>query len=433
VSSKAAAAKRQGEPFLCYVRPLSQTGIPGTEELTWLDFGLEHRTRFEMRDDNYRRGLADDEPFVLRSRAYVGIREIADPFRFGIEFQDSRQFGAELPELTGDANEADLLQGFGELYFKDALGKDRPIRFQAGRMTFDYIDRRLVSRNRFRNTTNAFDGFRMQLGQVHNDWQVDFFAVQPVQRELLSRDHGDEERWFYGLTGAWRRWSSWITLEPYWFILDEDRDDPDTADREVHTMGAHGYGPIGKTGFDYDFDVAFQCGENGQRDIRAFASHGEVGYSITHRWRPRVAVSVDYASGDRTPDDRLDERFDSLFGSSKTMYSYMNLWPWRNMIQPTLWITARPTERMEILAAYRANWLASDSDAFIRAGLQDPAGESGDFVGQEIDLAVSYQLNRRVGFEVGYAHFFPGAFTRETGGSTIDDADFFYVQTTLRF
>ena len=432
VRPTAAGTRRDTEPP-SYVRPLSESGLAGTEDLDWLLFGLEHRTRFEMRDDNYRRGLADDERFLMRSRVYFGIREILDPFRFAIEFQDSRQFGTELPELTRDANEADFLQAYGELFFADALGKGQPIRFQAGRMAIDYIDRRLVSRNRFRNTTNAFDGFRLKVGEPSSPWEVAFFAVQPVQRQVLSADHPDEERWFYGLTGAWRKWSSVITLEPYWFILDEDRKSRTRADRELHTMGLHGYGPIGDTGFDYDFDVAFQFGENGQRDIRAFASYGEVGYTFDHPWKPRLAVSTAYASGDRTPGDSLDERFDSLFGSSKTMYSFMNLFPFRNLIQPALWLQFRPTSKTKVAAIYRANWLASDSDSFIRAGLRDPSGDSGDFVGQEIDLQIQHQFTDHVGMEAGYAHFFPGPFTSNVGGSFIDDADFFYLQMVFRF
>jgi hypothetical protein len=386
-----------------------------------------------MRDDNYRRGLADDERFLMRSRAYLGIREIADPFRFGIEFQDSRQFGTELPELNRDADEADLLQGFGELYFNDALGRNRPARIQAGRMSFDYVDRRLIARNRFRNTTNAFDGFRVQLGQRSNDWQFDFFAVQPVDRQVLQFDHPDEERWLYGIIPAWRRWSEVVTFEPYYLILDEDRKDRDRADRELHTMGLHAYGPIGETGFDYDVDAAYQFGENGDLDVRAFAAHGEIGYAVKHAWKPRVSVAVNYATGDRDPDDSRDGRFNPLFGASKTMYSFQNLIAWQNVINPTLQISARPTDKLQLTGVYRTFWLASDNDAFVRAGLVDPTGDSGRYVGQEIDLQVNYQFDRRVGAEVGYAYFLPGTFTSKTGGDGIDDADFFYVQMVLRF
>lgn len=220
VRSKGFGARIESEPPP-YVRPLSKYEWLDAKDIDWLDFGIEQRTRWEYRDDNYREAdLTKDTEFLLRTRVYLGIREVFDPFRFAIEFQDSRQFGSDFPETNRDVDENDLLQAYGELYFKDALGDDRPLRFQFGRMAFDYIDRKLVARNRWRNTTNSFDGFRMQLGQKDNDWQLDFLAVQPVVRGLRTFDQPDEERWFYGVIGAWRRWSKYVTLEPYYLVLD---------------------------------------------------------------------------------------------------------------------------------------------------------------------------------------------------------------------
>lgn len=427
--SKAWGARLETEPP-GYVTTLDKFGIAGLEDLDWLEFGLVHRTRFEYRSDYRRPNLEDDEQFLLRTRVYVGIREILDPLRFGIEFQDSRQFYSDFPERTRDVNEADFLQAFGELYFKDALGEGYPVQFRAGRMTLDYVDRRLLARNRWRNTTNAFDGFRLRLGQPGSDWQFDFFAVQPVERRLTSRDHSDEERWFYGLVGAWRPWSRFITLEPYYFILDEDRKDHERPDREIHTLGLHVFGPIGSTGFDYDLDTAFQFGEDGERRQRAFALYGEVGYTFEHGWKPRLSVSTTYASGDRDPDDALSERVDRLFQATHSA-STSDLFGWQNVISPKLRLTLRPVAKLRIDTSYGAYWLASDSDAWVIPGRRDPNGDSNDFVGQELELRVRYKINPRVELEAGYSHFFPGPFFENTGPA--DDADLFYVQTTLRF
>ncbi len=427
--SKAWGARLETEPP-GYVKTLDQFGIAGLEDLDWLEFGLEHRTRFEYRSDYRRPNLEDDEQFLLRSRVYLGIRNILDPLRLVIEFQDSRQFYSDFPERNRDVDEADFLQAFGELYFKDALGEGHPVQFRAGRMSLEYIDRRLVARNRWRNTTNAFDGFRLRLGRPSTDWQFDIFAVQPVERRMTARDHPDEERWFYGLVGAWRPWSQYITLEPYYFVLDEDRKDPDRGDREIHTLGLHAFGPIGDTSFDYDFDTAFQFGEDGRRRQRAFAVYGEAGYTFPHAWKPRVSASVAYASGDRDPDDGLSERFDRLFQTGHS-YSTSDLFSGQNIISPKIRLTLRPTSKLRLDTSYGAYWLASDSDAWVIPGRRDPNGDSGDFVGQEVELRVRYKLDPRMELEVGYSHFFPGPFVENTGPA--DDADLFYVQTTLHF
>ncbi len=421
---------RESEPP-DYVRRLSEVGVPDLESVDWLEFGLEHRTRFELRQDDYRYSrLTRDEPFFLRSRGYLGIREILDPLRFGVEFQDSRQFASQFPEKPTDVNEADFVQAFAELFFKDALGLDRPLKLQAGRFTLDYADRRLVNRNRWQNAMNTFDGFRLRLGEQENDWQIDAFATQVVDVRLRSFDRPDEERWFYGLIGAWRKWSRVITLEPYYFVLDEDRKDPAQPDREIQTLGLHGYGPVGDSGFDYDFSAAWQFGEDGTRRQRAFASYAELGYSFTHAWDPRISVSTVYASGDRNPEDSLSERFDRLFVTARH-WSTLSLFTLENVIGPKLRASLRPAKWLSWDAYYGAYWLASDEDVWPMTRRQDPTGRSGDFVGQEMDLRLIFKVNPRVDIETGYAYFIPGAFARNTGPA--DDSDFFYVQMIMRF
>jgi hypothetical protein len=402
------------------------------EEMSWLEFGLEQRTRFEIRDDFFRAGQRTDERFLLRSRAFLGIREIFDPLRFGFEFQDSRQFGSELPENRRTVDEHDLLQAFAELYFPDALGTAHPFSFRVGRMSFDAVDRRLFARNRFRNTTNAFDGFRVRLGDQSTVWEVDVFAFMPVERRLRHFDPPDDERWLYGVTGYWRGWSPHLTLEPYYFVLDEDFRTPGTDDRTIHTLGVHGFGLIGDSGFDYDFNVAYQFGDRETGRHRAFAARGEVGYTFKHDWKPRAAVMLNYASGDDDPSDDLSERFDSLFGAAHNFYGHADLFGWQNMINPALYLSVRPTSKLRIETFYRTYWLASKTDAFVRAGLRDPLGESGAFIGQELDVRVRYKLSRHIEFDIGYAWFLPGVFV-ENVTPTTDDSDFFYVATRITF
>lgn len=415
-----------------YVKPLSESGLPGTSDLNWLLLGLEHSTRFEVRDDDYNRNeLTHDEPFIMRSRGYLGVREILDPLRFGLEFMDAREFNSQFPDDTNVANENDILQLFAELYFEDALGASQPLAVQFGRMTFDYVDgKTFLARNRWRNTVNAFDGFRVQFGEPRSDWQVDFFAVQPVERFQRRFDHGDDERWFYGLIGAWRGWSEIVTLEPYWLVLDEDRKDPDRADREIHTMGLRAFGLIGDSGFDYDAHASFQFGDDGDRTQRAFATLAELGYTFEHEWKPRLSVSMAYASGDENPNDSVSERYDRLFGLT-TSWSPQDYASWQNLISPKVRIELQPIKPLKFNASYGPYWLASDRDAWVPTGRRDPSGEAGNFVGHEIDARVRYELSSRADIEVGYAHFMPGNFAEQTGDA--DDSDLFYVQMTVRF
>ncbi len=433
IDSAAIGAQREPDPA-GYLRPLAahagQFGRQGLESFHWFDVGIEQRTRFELRDDHYRADQESGNVFFMRNRAYVGVREILDPLRFGMEFQDSRRFGDDLVDRS-NIDEADVLQLFGELYVHDAAVEGYPLRFRVGRMSFDSIDRRLVARNRFRNSTTAFDGFRLTLGEQTTDWEIDFFAAMPVECRPLSLDPSDEEAWFYGLTAYWRGWSPHVNLSLFYFILDRDAKDPDDADEEIHTIGVHGFGLIGATGFDYDFDTAFQFGDDGDLTRRAFAMHAEIGYTFTHPYRARVAGWINYASGDRDPNDGVNQRFNRLYGASHTMYGYSDLFIWENMINPTAYCSFAPTTDARLEAFYRAYWLASSTDGWAVPGLRDPTGAAGSFIGQEIDLRASYKMGRHLAIQVGYAHFVPGTFVTRTA-QPADDSDSLYVQLTLR-
>lgn len=177
-----------------YVKQANKTWLKDYDafaDVDWLDLGLEYRARYEHRDNDFRRSSENiDPPLLLRTRAYVGIKNILAPLRLAIEVQDSRRNHGDYTREydTRDVNQADILQGYLELNFKqsflgkDDLGNERPIWVRAGRHAWESIDRRLIARNEWRNTTNTFQGVRAQVGDKKNDWQLELFAVKPVQR-----------------------------------------------------------------------------------------------------------------------------------------------------------------------------------------------------------------------------------------------------------
>lgn len=147
-----------------------------------------------------------------------------DPLRLVAEFEDARRYNGNFPRNRLDTNEFELIQSYAELYFKNMLGHDdlgnrRPLRIRAGRMAWESVDRRLFGRNEWRNTTNNFEGFRVNLGQQHNDWEIDLWGVQPVTRILNKFDERNKDQWFYGAILNWRQWSDIITLQPYYMGL----------------------------------------------------------------------------------------------------------------------------------------------------------------------------------------------------------------------
>ena len=428
VEARSYGTKRETEPPR-YVRSLGDAGIPALESAYWLDVGLDFRTRYELRKGDFRREAAVlDTPVLLRTRAYLGLKEIVDPFRFTLEVEDARRYGSQFPRDSRDVNEVEPIQAFLELYFAHALGRNRPLSLKTGRMAFELLDRRLVARNEWRNTTNTFQGVRLTLGQPRNDWQLDLMALQPLQLLPERVDRGDRERWLFASVGQWRRWSRHVTLQPFYFALVQRGREEDTVDRDIHTGGLRAYGLVGDTGVDYDVQGIAQWGRHGAQRHLAFAATGEVGYTAPLPTRPRVAAFYGHASGDANPRDEMNNRFERLFGFARP-WSSNDYFQMENVSNPKVILELSPTKALRIDTAWAAYWLASDTDRWNVAGVRDETGRSGSFVGQEVNARVRYRLSDRIDANLGYAWFRPGEFARSLRHT--GDSHFFYIELSV--
>jgi hypothetical protein len=429
VEPRSYGTRRDTEPP-SYVRPLDQTGIERFKDVDWIDVGLDHRTRFEVRDNDYRRDRDTvDLPVLLRIRSYFGIREILDPFRFYVEFEDAERENGKFPRDDRDINQTEVIQAVGELYAENGLGPGRPLRLQGGRMAFEYIDRRLIARNEWRNTTNNFQGFRAILGREQNDWQVDLLALQPVKRKLYDFDEIRDDQWFYAVIGNWRRWSRIVTLQPYYLGL-EQNGTSDGRERSIYSPALRGYGIIGDSGFDYDAGLVVQFGKDSGRDHRAVGFTTEIGRTFAHSWKPRTSAFFGYGSGDKDPDDNKSERFERFFGFARP-WSNNDYFQWENIIAPKARVEFQPAAALRIDTGYSVYWLASDTDRWNNANLRDPTGNSGSFVGHEFDVRSRYKLTSHIDTNIGYAFFTPGGFTRSAPGGRSSASNFFYVEITV--
>ena len=469
-----------------YVKQANKTWLKDFDsflDTNWLDLGLEQRFRYEYRDNDFRRrdqtedkrgSQTLDEPILLRTRAYIGIKNILDPFRFALEIQDSRQNrGGYIHEAeTRDTNDLHILQAYLELNFKetflgkDPLGNDRPIWIRAGRHAWEAGDRRLIARNEWRNTTNNFYGFRANIGDKKNDWQLELHAVNPVQRVADGNDQTDRSQDFYGAILNYRGWSDVVTFEPSYFLLKQDgnkvtlnattglpQSTANRVDREIHTGVLRAYGVIPATPFDFDGSYNKQWGRV-QRELStsnytrvdhdAHAYNFEIGYNIKHPWKPRVSTFYGMATGDRAQesnDTTPMERFERLFGFAR---------PWSNddYIQMENIRTNKVRLEFDPKISFLDNvkvdtgfsWYRLDSatDQWNAGGrLEDRTGGSGRDLGKEYDLRVRFPFNQYASLNLGYAYFWGGDFVTSTSrqitgaSNRSSESEFFYAELTL--
>jgi hypothetical protein len=483
VERRSYGTQKESEPPR-YVKQANKTWLKDYDafnDVNWLDLGLEYRARYEHRDNDFRRADENiDDPLLLRTRAYIGVKEILDPLRFAVEVQDSRRNNGDYSRAydTRDVNQADILQGYLELHFKesifgkDDLGNNRPFWVRGGRLAWESLDRRLIARNEWRNTTNTFQGVRANIGDKKNDWQLEAFAVKPVQRFTRSLDEVDHSQDFYGVIGNWRGWSEYVTLQPYYFLLKQDGNkvkynsngqeltgatlSAAQIDRKIHTAGLRAYGAF-NSGWDYDTSYVKQWGNQDRFlsnalgsinvDHEAYSYGAEVGYTFKNSWKPRVSAYYGVASGDSTPatgTDRTDsQRFERLFGFARP-WSNNDYIQMENIRTPKLHLEFEPKvsflQNVKVDTSFSWYRLDDASDRW-QAGsnLRDRTGASGNDLGKEVDLRVRFPINQYASLNIGYAHFWAGDFVKDSvkiAGNNNDatrasSSDFFYTELTL--
>jgi hypothetical protein len=75
--------------------------------------------------------------------------------------------------------------------------------------------------------------------------------------------------------------------------------------------------------------------------------------------------------------------------------------------------------------------------SWVGSGLQDPTGNSGKFLGQDIQVRVQWHPTLNTTFEVGYDRFFKGSYIKDQtdipGNPPSNDTNYFYIQSELLF
>jgi len=407
-----------------------------------------YRLRYESLGNTFRaNGAGGDQ--VLASRLLLSVQGEGDHWFGEGELQDSRAWldDSGTPLGTDDVNTLEPLQAYvGWRHKSDSA----TIAVKAGRFTLDIGSRRFVARNRFRNTLNAFTG-------IHLDWQANWhwqaYYTLPVQRQPNNRDALDnnETEWdqdfskvrFWGMHGAGKTGTD--NLEIFMFALQEaDQRNLGTSEQNFYTIGGRWLRAPVTQQWDYEVEAAYQFGESRNSaaptdtidlDHRASFVHAHLGYQYADTWRSRIAVQFDYASGDKNPNDEQNNRFVTLFGARRFEFGPTGIYgPFirGNLVTPGIRWEFAPNENMQAFFGYRVVWLDEAKDGLTAAGLRDIGGNSGDFVGQQLETRWRIGLAKNWGTELGAAYLFKGEFLKnapnapDTGDTTYIYGDFSY-------
>jgi hypothetical protein len=417
----------------------------------WLSVSGSYRLRYEYMDNTFRIvGPAQDELLVSRLRLHA--RANGERFYGGFEFEDARAWLHKdlTPVATDDVNALEPLRLYVGYRRKD-------LDIQAGRMTMDVGSRRLVSRNRMRNTTNAFTGVNVRWSNAER-YSLQAFLTMPVARlpNNLERDRLrnnefelDQEHWertLWGLHVSGVQVGNALDTEWYLFgIREEDRPGLPTRNRDFLTLGTRWRKTAESWAFE--FEAAIQDGKNRATVLpidvtdlehRAWFAHLDVTRKMAGVWQPRIILRFDYASGDKDPDDDEWNRFDTLFGDRRWEFGPTGIYgalTRSNILSPGAALRLQPRESIDVRLDYRAAWLASDRDFMPTAGLRDRDGTTGSFIGHQLDLRWRWLPDSsNVSVDVSAAYLWKGEFLKNVPlAPPPDNTIFWYVATNLSF
>ncbi|MFO0629693.1 MAG: alginate export family protein [Polyangiales bacterium] len=419
----------------------------------WLRFGLEQRTRFEHLQNDVRvANPGDATGLFLRTLLHVDLRFA--PVAIFVEVADARAWTTEATPLnTTLVNPLEVLQGWVGLRGDGVLARGDSALVALGRMTIDLGSRRVVARNEFRNTINAFTGLDLQWTSPARDL-LRVFVGMPITRlpatsaalrsNDIEFDRENTDALFWAVFFASRPLPARFVVEGYVLGLHEgDGALAPSSNRQLITPGVRVLRPPAAGEVDLQLEVIGQFGrsrattaatDTADLDHIAFALHAACGYRFNVGWAPRVVVQYDHASGDASPDDGVNQRFDPLFGARRFDFGPTSLWgviARSNLISPGLRVEAQPHRTVDAFVSYRPIWLAAARDAWVTAPLRDPTGASGDFVGQQVEGRVRWHvLPGNLSLDLGGAAFVRGEFAQRAPRGEAAPSLYVYSQLT---
>lgn len=413
-----------------------------------LDLSFYARARIESISGQFRPAPAPDDT-ALFLRTQIAAEYDAGPVRIGGEVIDARAYfqRRNSSAATAEINAVEPVQAYLKSDFSTA------VTVTLGRFTMDQGSRRLIARNLFRNSTNAFTGARIDLKNKGGDRASLFWTLPqtrlPDDPEGLAANRValDRERiglQFFGGSATTATLARGITLEAYLYRLSE-QDAPGilTRNRRLWTPGLRLLRPAARGKTDFEVEGAWQGGTvrgstraNDVDDVpvSAWFAHAHLGHSFATIWSPRVAVQVDVASGDRP--GRGFNRFDPLFGVRVFEFGPTGLYAavaGTNVATVEGRVEVTPSKRWDGYLAARPLWLASASDSFSGTGVRDPLGRSERYAGTQIEARARYWLMpKKVRLTLGYTNLFKGEFlTRAPSAPATGDTRYGYGEITL--
>ncbi len=418
----------------------------------WLTLSGSYRLRYEWLDNAFNANVRGSDDLLVSRFMLAADVQATESLRFGVEFVDARAWGsdADTPLGTDDVNAAELLQVYAGYSRQSVFAEDDVLDLRVGRFTLGMGSNRFVARHVYRQTLQGFSGLSGSWS-MNEGVRLQLFATRPVTRVPTDRDglaDNDIEWDERADTDFWGIHLDRLTLgnvdaSVYLFGIDDRYRGSGAATLRNHLTA--GFRLLESQGvWRWELEAAYQDGEvrtttgTTMQSLahRAAMLHAQVGRRFRHRWNPELQFRYDYASGDDQPTDNRSGRYDTLFGPLRFDFGPTGLYNAIRRVNVNtvgLYLNFAPRADSAWMVGYRTAWLDSRRDAFGGSGLRDTTGESGRFVGQQLEARYRWEFapgNWR--FEAGGAYLWKGDFLDDAPGS-LDPGNTIYLYSNVIF
>jgi len=361
---------------------------------------------------------------------------ITDALRARVEIRDARALGQEPAtnaQLNAPGGGLDLKEGWFEA--DGLLGQGTTAR--AGRQVLAYGDQRLVGDLEWHNYGRSFDG--VLLTRTWRKARVDVFGTRVFEGGngpvVPGADNDDVD--FYGVYAQAPEALHHSDLDAYLLGVRSGvaaiGEDGRPGNSTFWTLGARVVG--GKGPLDWGAEAAAQRGSLAGDPHAAWAFHARAGYTMTAtRWRPRLGVEWNQATGDADATDGTSRSFQTLFPTNHDKYGILDLVAWQNARNFRLSASIRPDERWTVEADVHRFYLDESADAWRAASgavIRPGAAGASRYLGTEIDLVFTCRASEHMTVSFGGAQFFDGGFVSDTGRG--GDTLWLYVRILVSF
>ena len=406
--------------------------------------------------------VTNDSFFFTQQWIRLGFHYAVSPdVTFFLQPQVSNNWGTNGGGGGIDPNSSDsdlfLRQGF--MLIRNFLVPK--LTLKAGRQLVVWGNHRIFGHFDWNNNGFAFDGVTMRYNHAQVPVELGWLRVREGNCgesaggcgiATSSADTGDADVWFARLPMK----LGGFAIEPAWIFEDGGASAAGSppgghpTNQSRHTVGgrvATKKGMFDVTGEGYwqfgSLGPNSATGGNRQERINAIALHLDAGVTLPVPMQPRIGAEINYASGDENCNandgNRCGNTFSQLYPTNHIHFGYMDRMSWQNMLTYGGNLQMRPTKNSHFevaghimrLANQNDNWYGANQAVFKRT----PQGNEEKSLGGEIDVVYTlFFQNNRVGWQIGYGHFFAGDYlTKNDVGGATSDQDWGYTQLWINF